>query len=53
MLTVIVPVYNGGADLARCLAAIRAGTRQPDEFIVVDDASTDGSARVEIGRAHV
>jgi glycosyltransferase involved in cell wall biosynthesis len=46
MLTVIVPVYNGGVGLARCLAAIRAGTRQPDELIVVDDASTDGSAEV-------
>ncbi|NLX36982.1 MAG: glycosyltransferase family 2 protein [Chloroflexi bacterium] len=43
MLSVLVPVYNGGHDLERCLAAIADGTRQPEELIVIDDASTDGS----------
>jgi hypothetical protein len=42
-LTVIVPVYNGGDGLCRCLEALLAGTRLPDELIVVDDGSTDGS----------
>ena len=43
-LSVIVPVYNGGEDLQRCLQALAASARPPDEAIVVDDGSTDGSA---------
>jgi glycosyltransferase involved in cell wall biosynthesis len=42
-LSAIVPVHNGGAGLRRCLEAVLAGTRVPDELIVVDDGSTDGS----------
>jgi len=45
-LSVIIPVYNGAATLPRCLAALHASTRAPDEIIVVDDASTDASAEV-------
>lgn len=40
-VSVIIPVHNGGAGLRRCLAAVRDA-----DLIVVDDASTDGSARV-------
>lgn len=43
-LSVIIPVYNGAQTLPRCLAALRASTRVPDEIIVVDDSSTDDSA---------
>ncbi len=47
-LTVITPVYNGAATLARCLAPLldmlRAG--EIAEIVVVDDGSTDGSARI-------
>jgi GT2 family glycosyltransferase len=42
-LSVIIPVHNGGDDLRRCLDALAASTRPPDEVIVVDDASSDGS----------
>ncbi len=42
-LSVIIPVHNGGENLRRCLDALAASTRPPDEVIVVDDASTDGS----------
>ena len=42
-LSVIVPVLNGGEDLRRCLQALVASLRVPDEIIVVDDGSTDGS----------
>ncbi|HLZ26056.1 MAG TPA: glycosyltransferase family A protein [Chloroflexota bacterium] len=43
-ISVIVPVYNGGAAFDRCLAAL-ASSEGPDwELIVVDDGSTDGSA---------
>jgi GT2 family glycosyltransferase len=45
-LAAIVPVHNGGDALRRCLEALLAGTRVPDELIVVDDASTDGSGEI-------
>lgn len=45
-VSVVVPVFNGGTDLRRCLESIRHCTPPPDEVIVVDDASTDGSHEV-------
>jgi GT2 family glycosyltransferase len=41
---VIIVNYNGGADLTRCLRALLADDRGDVEMIVVDNASTDGSA---------
>lgn len=41
-VTVIVPVFNAGDDLRRCLEAIGRSTWPALECIVVDDASTDG-----------
>lgn len=49
-LSVVIPVYNGGATLAACLGALRASTRQDLELIVVDDGSTDAS--VTLAEAH-
>lgn len=49
MLSFIVPAYNEELELPRALAAIRAAataSRQPYEIIVVDDASTDGTAQI-------
>lgn len=43
-LSVIVPVHNGGRQLGRCLDALLASSFPVREIIVVDDASTDGSA---------
>jgi glycosyltransferase involved in cell wall biosynthesis len=45
-VSVIVPVYNGERFLARALESIFAQQLQPAEVIVVDDGSTDGTARV-------
>ena len=45
-LSVIVPVYNGRRYLGEALASVFAQTMLPDEVIVVDDASTDGSAEL-------
>ncbi len=43
-LAVIVPVHNGAKTLDRCLTALAASGRRPDEVIVVDDGSRDDSA---------
>jgi glycosyltransferase involved in cell wall biosynthesis len=43
-VSVIVPAYNRAALLPLTLDAIFAQTRPPDEVIVVDDGSTDGTA---------
>ena len=44
MISVVIPVKNGGADLTRCLAGIRAQQIDEDvEIVVVDSGSTDGS----------
>jgi len=45
-LSVVIPVHNGGTDLQQCLEALLHSTRPPDELIIVDDASTDGSAQL-------
>jgi GT2 family glycosyltransferase len=45
-ISVIIPAYNAEATLGRCLAALSDQTRSPDEIIVVDDGSTDGTADV-------
>ena len=38
-ISVIIPHLNQPQMLARCLGALRNGTRQPDEIIVVDNGS--------------
>src|SRR2546421_2883563 len=45
-ISVIVPVYNGGRYLERCLDALLASSYSSYEVIVVDDASTDQSADI-------
>ncbi len=45
MISIIVPVYNGGSDFVRCLADLKTSTFPPHEVIVVDDGSTDDSAQ--------
>lgn len=47
-ITVIIPVYNGSAYLARAVNSCLSASPSPDKIIIVDDGSTDGSA--EIGR---
>ena len=43
-LVAIVPVHNGGDDIARSLDALLAAGQPVDALVVVDDASTDGRA---------
>ena len=44
VISVVIPVKNGGADLVRCLAGIAAQEVEEEvEVVVVDSGSTDGS----------
>jgi rhamnosyltransferase len=47
LISVIIPVRNGGEDLRRCLEAIRRQeTGGEVEIVVIDSSSTDGSAEL-------
>lgn len=43
MLTVIIPTRNRPDDLAKAVASVRAQTRPPEEFIIVDQSLGDES----------
>ena len=45
-LSVIIPVYNGGENLRRCLASLEKALPAPIEIIVVTDGEGDGAWRV-------
>ena len=47
-VTVVIPVRDDAALLERCLAALAAQTLAPVEVIVVDNGSSDNSARVAV-----
>ncbi len=49
LVSVIIPAYNAEATLGRCLDALSAQSRRPREIIVVDDGSTDDTAKVARG----
>lgn len=45
-LSVIMPVYNGEAYLCQAIDSILKQTFRNFEFIIIDDASTDGSEKI-------
>jgi glycosyltransferase involved in cell wall biosynthesis len=45
-LSVVIPAYNEERTLARVVEAVREAPHRADELIVVNDASTDGTAAV-------
>jgi glycosyltransferase involved in cell wall biosynthesis len=45
-LTIVIPAYNEERHLAACLDSIAAQTVAPDEVIVVNNNSTDGTTEI-------
>jgi glycosyltransferase involved in cell wall biosynthesis len=45
-VSVIVPVHNAEATLARCLDSLLAQTLEAIEIVVIDDGSSDGSPEI-------
>lgn len=45
-ISVVIPCHNEKGYIERCLSALLAQTVSPDEVIVVDDGSTDGSPEI-------
>ncbi len=43
-LSVIVPMYNAAATIARCVSSVTSQTGMALELLLVDDGSTDGTA---------
>jgi glycosyltransferase involved in cell wall biosynthesis len=52
-VTVVIPVYNGAADLAEALQSVLDQTLQPFEILVIDDGSSDNSAALAASFAGV
>lgn len=46
LISVVMPVHNGVAFLDNAVATLLAQTRPPDEVILVDDGSTDDTAKL-------
>ena len=46
LISVIIPVYNTEMYLRECLETVRCQTYSNLEILIVDDGSTDGSARI-------
>lgn len=44
MISAIVPVYNAGGYIERCVASVQAQTMSDYELILVNDGSTDNSS---------
>lgn len=45
-ISVVIPVYNGARTLDSVLAALSKAEPAPDEILVVDDGSTDGTGEL-------
>jgi hypothetical protein len=46
LITVVMPVYNGGAFVARALASVWDQSHKNFELLVIDDGSTDDTADI-------
>jgi len=43
-IAVAIPCYNAATTIGDCVSSLNSQTRKPDQIIVADDGSTDGSA---------
>ncbi len=50
-VSVVVPAHNAARTLSACLDSVYAQTHRPHQVIVVDDGSTDGTARIAAAHA--
>ncbi|MDB6454791.1 glycosyltransferase family 2 protein [Falsirhodobacter sp. 20TX0035] len=48
-ISVILPTYNRASLIGETIESLLAQTRKPDEILVIDDGSTDGTAEVLAG----
>lgn len=46
LMSVVIPVFNGAAYVAKAVQSVRNQTMQDVEIIVVDDSSTDGTQEI-------
>ena len=44
-VTVIIPTYNSWTTLKECISSVQKQTLKPDEIIVVDNNSSDGTSK--------
>ncbi|HZP19370.1 MAG TPA: glycosyltransferase family A protein [Bauldia sp.] len=49
MISVVIPTFNGRRYLASAIRSVLAQTLAPDEVVVADDGSEDGSAAIAQG----
>lgn len=45
-VTVVIPLYNHERYIEQAVASVLAQSRRPDEIVVIDDGSRDGSAEI-------
>ena len=46
VLSVVTPNYNHGHLIGRAIEAVLSQSRCPDEYLILDDASTDNSLEI-------
>lgn len=46
MISIIIPVFNRGKEIGKCLASILVQTYKNYEVIIIDDGSTDNSEEI-------